>query len=47
MDRYLTTKGLYLRAIDPNRYILENIFGVCTLPFPERVNEFKTLAVGI
>lgn len=33
MDRYLTTKGLFLRSIGKSKFILEDIFGVCTLPF--------------
>lgn len=30
--RYLTTKGLFLRHLDEQRYTLEDVFGVCTLP---------------
>lgn len=30
--RYLTTKGLFLRPLDKQRYILEDVFGVCTIP---------------
>ncbi|MDT3776690.1 hypothetical protein PJI16_03840 [Nitrospira sp. MA-1] len=32
MNRYFTTKGLFLREIDSKRYVLEDIFGNCTLP---------------
>lgn len=31
--RYLTTKGLFARALGEGRYVLEDVFGVCTMPF--------------
>lgn len=31
--RYLTSKGLFARNIGGKRYVLEDVFGVCTLPF--------------
>lgn len=31
--RYLTTKGLFVRALGGERYVLEDVFGVCTIPF--------------
>ncbi|MDV6343809.1 hypothetical protein [Nitrosomonas sp. Is37] len=33
MDRYLTTKGLFLRQATQCKYVLEDVFGNCTLPF--------------
>jgi len=33
MNRYLTTKGLFLRTVGESRFVLEDIFGICTLPF--------------
>jgi hypothetical protein len=33
MERYLTTKGLFLRCIEEGKFILEDVFGICTLPF--------------
>ena len=33
MERYLTTKGQCLRSIGNDRFVLEDVFGMCTLPF--------------
>jgi len=30
---YLTTKGLFARALGGGRYVLGDVFGVCTMPF--------------
>lgn len=39
MERYLTTKGQFLRNIGNDRFILEDVFGTCTLPF--RIEHFE------
>ncbi|UUY07725.1 hypothetical protein LRS11_18175 [Pseudomonas sp. J452] len=31
--RYLTSKGLFARNVGGERYVLEDVFGVCTTPF--------------
>lgn len=33
MDRYITTKGLFVRAVGSDSFVLEDVFGICSMPF--------------